>query len=155
MLNNIAYLRREVLSSDIGDMLGDAVEDELNKRNRSAKSAYLEIFSGLISSLMDNAPESTSLIKQGLGAVTGDKRDTKTKDKFGRFADALAEVEGIHRAARLDRGEEDMRDRLRSEVDRMVIPTYSKFASRQVGPNLKTPRLDVATVQMRLNALFD
>jgi hypothetical protein len=50
-------------------------------------------------------------------------------DKFGKFNDALSEVERVHRLAGLDPGEEEMRDRLRSEVEKMVLPTY-RYVSR-------------------------
>jgi exocyst complex protein 7 len=83
MLNNVSYVRRELLlNSNVPDLLasggaasrrgsastvltgvggtsvsaygGDVnIEDELNKRNRNAKAAYMEIFSPLVSCLMD------------------------------------------------------------------------------------------------------
>lgn len=136
LLNNIAYLRREILSSNIGDILGEYAEDDLNKRNRSSKAGYLELFSGLIASIMDPTANAAAI---------------------GKFNDALNEVENIHRIARLDAGEEEMRDRLKSEVEKMIIPTYSKFASRNEAALMKNPKfalLDVASVQARLDALF-
>jgi len=43
---------------------------------------------------------------------------------ISRFNEALVEVEAIHKMARLEAGEDEMRDRLRIEVEKMVIPTY-------------------------------
>jgi exocyst complex protein 7 len=62
------------------------------------------------------------------GGVAAERRDIK--DRFARFQDALADVETLHRIAALDPGEEDMRQRLKDEVSRMVCPTYAKFHSR-------------------------
>jgi hypothetical protein len=73
---------------------------------------YLEIFGGLVSSLMDGGLAGA---RAGAGAAP---------DKFAKFNEALAEVERLHRMARLDPGEEEMRDRLRNEVEKMVLPTY-------------------------------
>jgi len=127
LLNNISYLRREILSSQIGDLLGEQAEDDLNKRNRIAKTSYMELFSGLISCLMD-AQDHGGLLKSAVHHGSGEKRDAK--DRLGRFNDALLEVENVHRVARLDAGEDEMRDRLKGEVDKMVIPTFSKFVAR-------------------------
>lgn len=128
LLNNISYLRREILSSSIDDLLGEAAEDDLNKRNRTAKASYMQLFSGLVGCLMD-ATSDQGLLKSAVsGAVGGEKRDVK--DRFARFNDALLEVENVHRLARLDAGEEEMRERLHGEVEKMIMPTYGKFASR-------------------------
>lgn len=141
LLNNISYIRREVLSSQIGDILGEACEDSLNKRMRSAKSAYLENWSPLVSALLDAGLDqggAAGAIKAGLGAVKGgglagasEKRETK--DRFVRFHDAFEEVEELHRGTRLDEGEQELRERLKGEVERMVVPTYSKFLARHRG----------------------
>lgn len=117
LLNNIAFLRREVLSSAISDVLGDRSEDSLNRLHRSAKTSYMEIFSGLVACLMD-APSESGLLKTGLGVVgvgpSGEKREVK--DRFVRFNDALSDVENVHRMARIDPNEEVLRDRLKDDV---------------------------------------
>lgn len=162
MLNNISYIRRELLlNSNVPDLLasggnggpasrrgststtglgggggagsvsmygGDVnIEDELNKRHRNAKSAYLEIFSPLVSCLMDAGVEHSAL-KNAIGVGNTEKKDTK--DRFGRFNESLEEVEGIHRIARLDRNEMDLRERVKDEVVRMCVPTYTSFVKR-------------------------
>lgn len=120
LLNNISFLRRETLSSSIVDLLGDQIEDSLNRLHRNAKTAYLEIFSGLVSCLMDAGTE-TGILKSGLGAVgvgpSGEKREVK--DRFVRFNEALGDVENVHRVARIDHSEEELRDRLSDEVYRV------------------------------------
>jgi exocyst complex component 7 len=68
LLNNLSYVRREIFNSNIGDTLPESSQDELNKRVRSAKLSYLEIWAPLISALMDPAEE-RGLMKAGLGAV--------------------------------------------------------------------------------------
>ena len=144
-LNNIAYVRREILSSSIGDVLGAPAEDDLNKRNRAAKAQYLELFSGLIACLMD-AGMDQGLLKTVVGGSAS--QGGITKDRFQRFNDALVDVESMHRVARLDAGEEEMRERLEGEISKMILPTYSKFAGRNRGG------LEVEAVESRLVSLF-
>jgi hypothetical protein len=66
MLNNFTYIRRELLESAVLDIYGDQLADQLNKRVRTCKVRYLEIWSPLISALMDAGGEEG---KFGLGAV--------------------------------------------------------------------------------------
>ncbi|KAA1085144.1 hypothetical protein PGTUg99_000540 [Puccinia graminis f. sp. tritici] len=96
MLNNFTYIRRELLESAVLDIYGDQLADQLNKRVRTCKVQYLEIWSPLISALMDAGGEEG---KFGLGAVKSalpgqhagaERRDVK--DHFGRFNEAFEEV---------------------------------------------------------------
>lgn len=132
LLNNVSFLRREVLSTAVGDVLGDTAEDHLNRMHRQAKSNYLEMFSGMIGCLMDAGTE-TGLLKSGLGAVgvgpSGEKRDVKVR--FVRFNEALADVESVHRIARLDPNEEELRDRLQSEVSKVSEARSAHITSTQ------------------------
>lgn len=166
MLNNIAYVRRELLmNSNVPDLLasgnngisssnrrdststsatgpggggsgigGDAgIEDELNKRNRLAKSNYLEIFSPLVSCLMDAGTEQSMLnLKNAIG-VGGNSEKKDTKDRFIRFNESLDEIENIHKVSRLDKNESDLRERVKDEVVRMCVPTYTAFVKRHDG----------------------
>ena len=132
-LNNISYIRREVLSSQIGDLLGEGCEDLLNKKMRTSKSTYLEMWSPLISALLDAGTDlsgAVGAIKAGIGAVKGGGDKRENKDRFLRFQDALEEIELIHSTARLSEGDSELRERLKGEVERMVVPTYSKFLAR-------------------------
>lgn len=102
LLNNISYVRREVHSSQIGDLLGEACEDSLNKLFRSAKSNYLEIWSPLIKALLDAPAETsgaTQALKAGLGVVKGGGEKRETKDRFIRFQEAFEEVEALHQVS--------------------------------------------------------
>ena len=125
LLNNLSYIRREILSTSVGDVLGESAEDLLNKRNRTAKANYLDVFSPLVGCLMDAGLEGGSslagAIKGAVGGQSSERREVK--DRFHRFEDALGEIEVLHRTARLDAGEVEMRERLKGEVDRMVIPS--------------------------------
>ena len=109
------------------------IEDELNKRHRNAKSAYLEIFSPLVSCLMDAGMSdhhgASSSLKNVIG-VGGNNEKKDTKDRFGRFNEALEEIEHLHRIARLDRNESDLRERVKDEIVRMCVPTYTSFVKR-------------------------
>jgi exocyst complex protein 7 len=60
----------------------------------------------------------------GLSGGGVEKRDTK--DRFVRFGDALDEVESLHKMVKWD-GDDEVKDRLKEDVVRMVVPTYSKF----------------------------
>lgn len=122
-----------MLSSQIGDLLGETCEDSLNKRMRSAKAGYLDIWSPLVSALLDAGTDQSGAagaIKAGIGAVKGGGEKRETKDRFMRFHDAFEEVEALHGAAKLDEGELELRERLKDEVERMVVPTYTKFLAR-------------------------
>ena len=137
LLNNISFLRHSILSSQTSDFLGESFEDVLNKKMRATKSSYLEIWSPLVGALLDaGLSEHNGVIsggiKAGIGAVKGsggtERRDTK--DRFVRFHEALEEVEELHRVAKLDEGEVELRERLKGEVERMCVPTYAKFVQK-------------------------
>ena len=113
------------------------VEDELNRRHRAAKASYLDIFSPLVSCLMDAGVEHSKL-KSAVGIGNNEKQDTK--DRFARFNDALEDIESIHRVARIDRGEEALRDRVKDEVIRMCVPTYTAFLKRHDNFSSKSKR---------------
>lgn len=151
ILNNISYVRRELLmNSNVPDLLASSghsrrdsssttatgagagssdanIEDELNKRNRQAKTSYLEVFSPLVSCLMDAGVEQ-SVLKSAIGVGNTEKKDTK--DRFGRFNEALEEIESLHKLARLDKNEHNLRERVRDEVIRMCVPTYTRFVQK-------------------------
>lgn len=118
------------------DVLGEGLEDTLNKRMRSAKAPYLDVWSPLVSALLDagfaEQTGAAGAIKAGIGAVkgTGGTERRETKDRFVRFHEALEEVEALHAHARIDENDLELRERLRSEVERMVVPTYAKFVQK-------------------------
>lgn len=163
MLNNFTYIRRELLESMVIDIMGEQLEDQLNKRVRSCKVRYLEIWSPLISALMDAGGDEG---KFGLGAVKSalpgqqagaERRDVK--DRFGRFNDAFEEIIQLHQAARLDNNDPEMKDRLRDELERMIMPTYAKFAQRHEGGQFsKNPskylKFSADQLEERLDELF-
>ncbi|GAA5934161.1 hypothetical protein JCM1841_004654 [Sporobolomyces salmonicolor] len=163
LLNNISFLRHAILSSLVSDLLGESFEDSLNKRMRSVKSSYLEIWSPLVSALLDaglaEQSGATSAIKAGIGAVkgTGGTERRETKDRFVRFHEALEEVEALHHAARLEEGEVEMRERLKGEVERMVVPTYAKFVQRHRKDNYsaKYVRLDAEGLEAKIRSIFE
>lgn len=158
MLNNISYVRRELLlNSNVPDLMTSAggngsrrdsssttvtatnsttprdfdIEDELNRRNRQAKTSYLEVFSPLVSCLMDAGVEQ-SVLKSAIGVGNTEKKDTK--DRFVRFNESLEEIENLHHRlpnCKIDKNEDLLlRDRLRDEVVRMCVPTYTAFVKR-------------------------
>jgi exocyst complex protein 7 len=94
---------------------------------RTGKAAYLEVFSPLVSCLMDAGETSSGGLAGALkNAATGGSASAPAADRerrLARFADALTDIEGLHRTARLDPGEAELRERVRDEVERMVIPS--------------------------------
>lgn len=154
VLNNLHYIRREVLESAISDILGKSIEDELNKRVRVCKVRYMEVWSPLISALMDaGGDEGKSGF--GLGAVKSalpgqqagaERRDVK--DRFGRFNDAFEEVVNLHQVAQFDKGDADLRERLRDEIERMIVPTC-KSCLITLGVHHLTPVLSLCRCKIR------
>ncbi|GAA6008648.1 GTP-Rho binding exocyst subunit EXO70 [Rhodotorula paludigena] len=163
LLNNLSYIRHSVLSSSIIDVLGESSEDTLNKRMRTAKASYLDIWSPLVSALLDagfaEQSGAAGALKAGLGAVTGgggtERRETK--DRFVRFGEALDEVAALHAQARIDEGEVELRERLKGEVERMVVPTYAKFVQRHRKDNYSTKylKLDADGLEAKIRAIFE
>ncbi|KAK4057193.1 exocyst complex component exo70 [Microbotryomycetes sp. JL221] len=164
LLNNVSYIRREVLSSHVGDLLGEQCEDSLNKKMRSTKASYLEIWSPLVSAMLDAGLDQSGAagaIKAGIGAVKGVGTERRElKDRFLRFNDAFAEVEALHNVAKIDEGEAELRERLKGEVERMVLPTYTKFlAKHRNGEFSKNPskylKMDADQLQSAISTLFE
>jgi hypothetical protein len=148
LLNNVSYIRREVLGSQTGDQLGETCEDTLNKKMRSAKVAYLDIWSPLVSTLLDAGIDSSGAagaIKAGIGAVKGGGDKRETKDRFVRFFNEFEEIESLHQVARLDEGEVELRERLKGEVARMLIPSYTKFFERHRNGDFSKSESDFAS----------
>lgn len=139
MFNNLNYIRREVLESGISDILGKPIEDELNKRVRACKVRYMEVWSPLISALMDAGGEDSKggfglgAVKSALPGQQAGAERREVKDRFGRFNDAFEEVVNLHKVAQFDKSDGEVRERLRDEIERMIVPTYAKFTQRHEG----------------------
>lgn len=94
---------------------------------RSTKVSYLELWSPIVSSLLDSGLEhsgAAGALKAAIAKGGGEKRGTK--DRFVRFGDAFEEIEILHKAVKWD-GDDELREKLKIEVNRMIVPTYSKF----------------------------
>ncbi|EGG05149.1 uncharacterized protein MELLADRAFT_88251 [Melampsora larici-populina 98AG31] len=165
MLNNLHYIRREVLESAISDILGKSIEDELNKRVRACKVRYMEVWSPLISALMDAGGEDSKggfglgAVKSALPGQQAGAERREVKDRLGRFNDAFEEVVNLHKVAQFDKSDSDVRHRLRDEIERMIVPTYAKFTQRHEGGQFsKNPskylKLTVDQLGEQLDRLF-
>ncbi|GAA5981638.1 hypothetical protein JCM11641_003926 [Rhodosporidiobolus odoratus] len=163
LLNNLSYIRHSILSSSTSDLLGESAEDQLNKRVRTVKASYLDVWSPLVSALLDAGfaehSGAAGALKAGLGAVkgAGGTERRETKDRFVRFHEALEEVEELHRNSRFEEGEVELRERLKGEVERMVVPTYAKFVQRHRKDNYSTKyvRLDADGLEAKIRQIFD
>lgn len=130
LLNNLSQVRREILASSLGDLLGRAGEDGLGQRLRGLKIAYLEIWSPLVSALLDQGLDNSGAAG-AIRAVTGGADKRETKDRFVRFADAFDDVQALHRAAPWDLAADlELKEKLRDEVEKMIVPTYTKFVAK-------------------------
>ncbi|GAA5878999.1 hypothetical protein JCM3774_004463 [Rhodotorula dairenensis] len=163
LLNNFSFVRQSILASSVVDVLGEGVEDTLNKRMRSAKASYLDVWSPLVAALLDagfaEQTGAAGAIKAGIGAVkgTGGTERRETKDRFVRFHEALDEVEALHAHARIDENDLELRERLRSEVERMVVPTYAKFVQKHRKDNYssKYVRLDADGLEAKIRSFLE
>ncbi|KAL0062598.1 exocyst complex component exo70 [Marasmius tenuissimus] len=121
LLNNIAYLRRNICIDPKDDRLLDYLskptQDVLNSNFRTAKSAYFDAnFSPLMQALTDDPKE-----KAGRGA---------TKEKFTRFYDLLEEVLERHKIAPVLEDDPEERDAVGSDVIKFVIPSLKAFTQK-------------------------
>ncbi|KAH8921903.1 hypothetical protein BT69DRAFT_1335199 [Atractiella rhizophila] len=99
----------------------------------------------------------------GVKAVVGGKESNErkeVKDRFGRFNEGLEDIEALHLTATLEKeGGNELRNRLKDEVNRMVVPTYAKFAQKHKDREFsKNPskyfKYDADQLQERLDIIF-
>ncbi|KAL0565578.1 exocyst complex component exo70 [Marasmius crinis-equi] len=150
LLNNVAYLRRNICIDPKDDRLLDYLtkptQDILNSNFRTAKSAYFDAnFSPLMQALTDDPKE-----KAGRGA---------TKEKFTRFYDLLEEVLERHKIAPVLEDDPDERDAIGSDVIKFVIPSLKAFTQKHREKEFsKNPqkyiKLSADAVESQLKAIY-
>ncbi|CAH7670357.1 Exo70 exocyst complex subunit-domain-containing protein [Phakopsora pachyrhizi] len=131
MLNNFTYIQHKVIESSIPEILQEQLEDDLNKRIRNLKVGYLEIWAPLILTLMDSGGGAEDG-KSGFGldavksALPGQQAGAKcrdVKDWLARFNKAFEEVVSLHKITRIENWDVEMKEKLRNEIERMIVPT--------------------------------
>ncbi|KAJ3719586.1 Cullin repeat-like-containing domain protein [Lentinula guzmanii] len=120
LLNNIAYLRKNILEprqDSLIDYLTKPTQDVLNSNFRTAKASYLDAnFSPLMQSLSDDPKE---------------KGKAATKEKFTRFYDLLEEVLERHRLAKILEDDAESREAIGNDVIKFLIPSLKAFTQKQ------------------------
>lgn len=164
LLNNISHIKRELIyngrSSGVSDCLGPTGIELTDGALRSAYSSYLEAWNPVIGPLMEDTPGLTSKPSgPKLAGMGGNSEKAAVKDRFAKFYDGLDDLERLHRAFPIAREDEQLKERLRTDVVRMVIPMYSRFvAKHKMGDFSKNPqkhiRMSEQEVQDRIVSLF-
>ncbi|PWY98442.1 hypothetical protein BCV70DRAFT_201756 [Testicularia cyperi] len=179
LLNNIGHLRRMLAAplpsylganedgsaaSTISLHLGEMGDDLLATALRQANTAYLDAWSPVVAPLMDDQPlahtsqyhrhATTKLIGVGSGS-----EKNQVKDRFAKFYEGLEDLERLHRAYPFSKQDQDLKDRLRRDVTRLVCPMYTRFlAKHKAGDFTKNPskhiRMSEQEVEDKIASLF-
>ncbi|CAO1619266.1 unnamed protein product [Sympodiomycopsis kandeliae] len=142
LLNNIGHLQRELKSASLlQDYLGDNGTSTLNTSFKEARKQYLDAWNPLVSSLMDeniglNSSAGGSKSSSGNTSEKAQKEDAK--QRFARFFESLEDLERLHMAYPLSRDDEMLRESLKREVLRLVLPLYSRFVSKQMAAHFSS-----------------
>ncbi|KAJ3785579.1 Cullin repeat-like-containing domain protein [Lentinula aff. detonsa] len=148
LLNNIAYLRKNILEprqDSLIDYLTKPTQDVLNSNFRTAKASYLDAnFSPLMQSLSDDPKE---------------KGKAATKEKFTRFYDLLEEVLERHRLAKILEDDAESREAIGNDVIKFLIPSLKAFTQKQKEKEFsKNPqkyiKLSAETVESQLRSIY-
>ncbi|KAL9936033.1 hypothetical protein V8E36_004875 [Tilletia maclaganii] len=145
--------------------LSTAGEDLLSQTLRQANSRYLDAWAPLVSYLMDDAGSSGGG-GSGRGGWGGahvrggyDAEKIPTKERFAKFYETLEELDRLHRAYPVGREDVALRERLKKEVGRMILPLYGRFVTKHKTSGFsKDPskhiRMSPQEVEDRINAMF-
>ncbi|TIC74042.1 hypothetical protein E3Q00_02335 [Wallemia mellicola] len=159
VLNNLSLLRRDLIEAcepvsldpsktdspsnrDIGDLLGEPAEDELNAAFRSARISYLDtVWKPALVALTSDELSTTSQgphVPTALGGSAEKKQ--LIKDKFSRFNDAFAALEKLHNRHPVGKRDSQLSTRLNKEAKAMILPPYATlWGKNQSGDFAKTP----------------
>jgi len=123
LLNNISYLRTQLLNEPIGGvdaLISPQGRELLNSNFRTAKANYMDT---------NLTPLLTAL------AEDKDKSKSSVKDKFTRFFDLLDELAERHAIAMVlpDDSEGEERGAICQEVVLLVVSLFQKFSQKNPG----------------------
>lgn len=185
LLNNIGHIQREIVSNREGSSSGSTSSHHLSVylgsigqelpggAMRQATKAYLDVWSPVAGALMDDnisaalgssmanissVPSSRSASSK-ITAMGSSNEKNAVKDRFAKFYDSLDDLERLHRAYPIAREDPQLRERLRSDVVRLVCPLYARFvAKHRAGDFSKNPqkhiRMTEQEVEDRISSLF-
>ncbi|CAO1612756.1 unnamed protein product [Parajaminaea phylloscopi] len=146
LLNNIGRLQRDISSSStLQECLGPVAGELLTHAMRETRTAYMDAWGSVVSALMEeggslSSSSKTASSKLGAGVLGGGDRAQKedAKQRFARFFEGLEDLERLHLAYPLSREDAELRDNLRRDVVKMVMPLYRRFVSRQMAANFSS-----------------
>ncbi|KAF7307897.1 hypothetical protein MKEN_01150400 [Mycena kentingensis (nom. inval.)] len=151
LLNNIAYLRHNLLNApaheELLDLLDRPAQDALNSNFRTAKAAYFDAnFYPLLASFTDDATAKGS-------------KSTAVKEKFTRFYDLLEEVLERHKVARILEDDAEEREAIGEDVVKLVVPNLRSFMAKNQSKDFsKNPgkyiKSSPESVEAQLRAIY-
>ncbi len=179
LLNNIGHLRRTLMAplpnylgaaedggsaSIVSLHLGEMGDDLLGTALRQANTAYLDAWSPVVAPLMEDQPLNANAhyhrhaTSKLIGVGSGSEKN-QVKDRFARFYEALDDLERLHRAYPVSREDHELKDRLRRDVIRLVVPMYARFLGKhKAGDFTKNPskhiRMSEQEVEDKIASLF-
>lgn len=144
LLNNVGRLQRDTTSTPmVQDSIGNSGAELLSNAMREARTAYLDAWGPVVSALMDegaglNAKSGSS--KLGGGVLGSGERAQKedAKQRFARFFEGLEDLERLHMAYPLSRDDDELRDNLKRDVIKLVLPLYRRFSAKQMAANFSS-----------------
>ncbi|PWN47507.1 hypothetical protein IE53DRAFT_247186 [Violaceomyces palustris] len=132
----------------LSNVLGTVGEQLISGAMRSANTAYLDAWGPVISPLMEdgggltsNSTNPSSLLSSNVTSTTsttttsrllGGSSNEKNsiKERFTKFSDSLEDLERLHRAYPFSKEDTELKQKLRSEVTRLVLPLYKRFLAK-------------------------
>ncbi|KAE8227219.1 hypothetical protein CF326_g7596 [Tilletia indica] len=151
VLNNISYVRNALTDRNpmptsptspldatppdtvVLEYLSSAGEELLSQTLRQANARYLDAWAPLVTYLMEDASSSGGggggwKAAYPRGGFDSDKMPTK--ERFAKFYEGLDDLERLHRAYPVGREDRELRERLKKEVGRMIVPLYTRFVTK-------------------------
>jgi len=147
LINNMSHLRTHLLTTpkkDVDNLLSGPTREVINSNFRTAKAGYFDSnFSPLMQAIAEDK----------------DKGKSATKEKFTRFFDILDEIVERHSFAKVLPEEEDIRETIADEVNKLVVPVFQRFTQRNTGKDFsKNPqkyiKMSVQELETQLRGLY-
>ncbi|UZJ52730.1 hypothetical protein CBS101457_002050 [Exobasidium rhododendri] len=168
LLNNIGYIKREILRSDresvsgLGACLGSVGGELLDGALRAANTTYLDAWNPIVGAIIEEGVGLNTKSGSKITAMTmgGGGERAAVKDRFAKFYDGLDDLERLHRAFPVAKDDPQLREKLRSEVIRMICPMYARFLAKHRASDFsKNPqkhiRMTEQDVEERLSNMFN
>lgn len=142
--SNIGRLQRDINSTTtLQECLGPIAVELLASAMRESHTAYIDAWGPVVSALTeDGAGLSSKSGSSKLGGAVlggGDRAQKEdAKQRFARFFEGLEDLERLHLAYPLSREDEDLRENLKRDVIKLVLPLYRRFCAKQMAVNFSS-----------------